>query len=407
MKYIIVIGDGMADEPLHKLGNKTPLEVANVPTVDALALHSTIGIVTTVPDGYKPGSDVANLSIFGYDPKEVYTGRSPLEAINLGVKLNDNDIAIRCNLVSLSDAEKYEDKNMISYSAGEISTEEASELIDIINKNFQNDKISFYLGTSYRHCTILSDTQLGTNLTPPHDITNKKITNSLPSGINGDVLKNIMIKSFSLLENHKVNKKREENGLLKANSVWFWGEGSKPILKNFYDIYGKKAGVISAVDLIKGIGKASGMTVLNVKGATGNLHTNYQAKVDAAIELLKSNDCVFIHVEAPDECGHQGDIEGKIKAIEDLDEKIINPIKTYFEKNNNDFKLLFLPDHPTPLNIMTHSSDPVPFLCYDSRDRIGNNANKYTEEIAKKTNLTFHNGPSLLKWFLGEKNGKK
>lgn len=355
----------MADELIPMLGDKTPLMAAKTPCIDALAKKSEIGLVHTIPKGMKPGSDTANLSVLGYDPAKYYTGRSPLEALSIGVDMKETDVALRCNIVTLSGEGSYEDKTIIDHSSGEISTEDATVLIEAVRKELENDDYRFYVGTSYRHLTIWRNGQV-VPLTEPHDILGSRIGKYLPKD---DRLRDMMIRSYDILNNHPLNIERSKKGLNKANSIWFWGAGTRPALISFEEKYNKKGAMISAVDLLKGIAVGAGMKVINVPGANGTLHTNYEGKANAALDaLLKDGyDFVYVHVEAPDEMGHQGNIENKIKAIEYLDDRIIRIIAEGMEKSGKDFRMLILPDHPTPISRRTHTADPVPFLLYDSR----------------------------------------
>lgn len=399
-KYIVILGDGMADYE-DESGN-TPLSLARTPCIDALASRSVLGLCQTIPDGLKPGSDTANLSVMGYDPHIYYTGRSPLEAISIGIPLSPSDVTYRANLVTLGNEEKYADKTMIDYSSGEITTAESSELIKYLAKEFDNDDLQLYSGISYRHCLVHKNAKPSTDLTPPHDITDKKVTDFLPKALNekygfDKVLLSIMEKSYDLLKNHPINISRINRGLAPANSLWFWGEGTAPTLPKFQDKYNKKGAVISAVDLIKGIAIAASMTSIDVEGATGTLKSNFDGKAAAAIEALKSNDFVYIHLEAPDECGHQGDKNGKIKAIELIDNKIVNPIITALYDSHTPFKMLIVPDHATPLVKKTHTCDPVPFLMMDSENLKNSPFSKYTEKTAKAANIFLPSGGDLLK----------
>lgn len=399
MKYLVMLGDGMADLPVKELGDKTPLQRAFKPNIDKLAKMGIIGMVKTVPDHIAPGSDVANMSVLGFDPDVFYTGRSPLEAVSMGIKMSDTDMAIRCNLVTLSESEDYENKTMLDYSSDEITTDEASQLIQYLDKHIGTSTMKFYSGISYRHCLIWDNGKNNLKCTPPHDILDKKITSFLPASNNSMVLLDLMKKSYDLLVNHPINVSRREKGLNPANSIWLWGEGRKPALGSFFDTYNLKGAVVSAVDLIKGLGICAGMKSLNVEGATGNIHTNYEGKAQAAIDFFSNGgDFVFVHVEAPDECGHRYEIDNKVKAIELIDSKIMAPILDYLYKQG-DFKVMVLPDHPTPLCYRTHTHDAVPFLIFDNND-IKNNDLKYCEEDAKSTGLYVEKGHNLMKSFL-------
>ena len=364
MKYIVVLGDGMSDEPVEALQGKTPLECAETPTMDELAAKGEIGMVQNVPAGMSPGSEIANLSVMGYDPKEVFTGRSPLEALSVGVEMEPDDIIFRANVVTLTEEEPYSEKTILDHSSGEISTAEADELMEAIRQNFNDETFQFYTGTSYRHIMVWKHGRLA-QLEPPHDHLTRVIGDYLPKE---EVLRNFMEKSFDILNNHPVNLKRAAEGKRKANSLWYWGAGTKPSLSSFEGKTGLKGAMISAVDLLKGIAVGADMKICQVEGATGSIDTNYEGKAQAAIDSLLKDGCDFayIHVEAPDEMGHQGELDHKILAIADLDRRIIAPIKKAMEDAGEDFRMLVLPDHPTPLRIRTHSSDPVPYVLYDS-----------------------------------------
>jgi len=400
MKYVLVLGDGMADYPVPQLGNKTPLQYAKKPNIDCLAKNAEVGMVKTVPDGIAPGSDAANLSVMGFNPKKYYTGRSPLEAVSMGLELSDTDVALRCNLVTLSDEENYADKTMVDYSSDEISSAEAKELIEAVNTEFKNDKFCFYPGINYRHCMIWDNGSTGLDLTPPHDISGKKITDYLPKGEINKFLLEMMVKSYDILKDHPVNKKRIANGLRPANSIWLWGEGKRPSLAKFSQKYGIKGSVISAVDLIKGIGILAGLKNIEVEGATGNVHTNFLGKAQAALKELESGqDFVYLHVEAPDECGHRNEIENKVKSIELIDEQIVGTLLKGMQKYD-DYRIMVLPDHPTPLSLRTHTSEPVPFLIYQKSNTKDSGVSSYTEELADSTGLYFADGYKLMDYFL-------
>ena len=361
MKYVLILGDGMADEPLEELGGKTPLAYADTPAMDALARKSQIGMVKTVPEGMSPGSDTANLSVLGYDPKIYYSGRSPLEALNIGVDMKQGDVAIRANIVTLSEEEeKYEDKRILDHSADEISTEDAAVLLEAVKKELENATFQFYVGTSYRHCLIWADGAV-VPLTPPHDIRGKVIGDYLPKE---QLLLEMQKKSYDILVNHPLNLERKKKGLNPANSLWFWGAGTKPALSSFEEKFHKKGAMISAVDLLKGIAVGTHMHNITVEGANGGLDTNYEGKAQAAADALLQDgyDFAYIHVEAPDEMGHQGSIEKKICAIENLDKKVIAPVKAALDASGEAYRMMVLPDHPTPICVKTHTSNPVPFL---------------------------------------------
>lgn len=391
----------MADYPMEALGGKTPLEVAKKPNIDRLARGGRLGMVKTVPDGLKPGSDVANLSAMGYDPLKCYTGRSPLEAVSIGIQMDDTDVAFRCNLVTLSDDAEYAEKTMVDYSSGEITTAEAAELIRAVDETFRTDEILFYPGISYRHCMIWHQGPVGLNLTPPHDISDRKITEYLPQN---PVILDLMKRSYEILKDHPINQDRMARGLNPANSIWLWGGGTRPGVTGFEAAYGVKASVISAVDLIKGIGLCAGMKVIEVEGATGNIDTNFKGKGEAALKtLLDGQDLVYIHVEAPDECGHHGDLEGKIQAIERIDQDIVGPLLKGLEEAGEDYSILVMPDHPTPISIKTHISDPIPYLLYCSTDVTDSGIDTYTEKTGKSTGVYVEPGYLLMQQLLKNK----
>ena len=401
MKYIVVLGDGMSDEPVEALNGKTPLECADTPAMDELAAKGEIGMVQNVPAGMSPGSEIANLSVMGYDPKEVFTGRSPLEALSVGVEMEPDDIIFRCNVVTLTEEEPYSEKTILDHSSGEIPTSEADELMEAIRQNFNDETFQFYTGTSYRHIMVWKHGRLA-RLEPPHDHLTQVIGDYLPKE---EVLRNFMEKSFDILNNHPVNLKRASEGKRKANSLWYWGAGTKPSLYSFEGKTGLKGAMISAVDLLKGIATGAGMKICQVEGATGSIDTNYEGKAQAAIDALLKEGCDFayIHVEAPDEMGHQGELDHKIMAIEDLDSRIIAPIKKAMEDAGEDFRMLVLPDHPTPLRIRTHSSDPVPYVLYDSTMQ-RKTAKVYTEAEAMATGIFEPEGHKLMERFLKIEN---
>ena len=378
MKYAIILMDGMADYPVPELAGKTPMEVAKKPNIDNMAKSAEVFKVQTIADGYKPGSDVANLAVMGYNVADCYTGRSPLEAASIGVSLKDNEMSFRANLVSLSGEGEYEDLTMLDYSSGEITTAEAEQLINAINENLKIDGIKFYSGTSYRHLIVWENAPAEFKLTPPHDISGRPVKDYLPSE---KLLLDIMKKSREILKNHPVNISRREKGLHTADSLWIWGEGKKPGLSNFFQTYGKKGAVISAVDLVKGIGFLAGMEVVKVDNVTGNIDTNFDGKAEAAISALKRNDLVYVHLEAPDECGHRGEAHNKVLSIELIDQKIVEPIKEALDKSGENYKIMIMPDHPTPIITKTHASDPVPCMIYEKgRERSG--VESFTEQNA-------------------------
>lgn len=401
MKYLVMLCDGMADEPNEALGNSTPMEKANKPCMDSLAAKAEVGIVKTVAEGLKPGSDVANLSVLGYEPAVYYSGRSPLEAASIGIDLKDTDVTLRCNLVTLSDEEDYEKKTILDYCADDISSEEAKILIEYIQEKLGNDVFRFYPGVSYRHCLVWSNGNPHPGvLTPPHDITGKVITDYIPKGEAVDELYDLMKKSYDLLKDHPVNQARIARGKRPANSIWLWGEGTKPLLDNFSEKFGIKGSMISAVDLLKGIAICAGMNSVDVDGATGYLDTNFDGKCKAAIEEFKKGaDLVYIHVEAPDECGHRGEIENKVKAIEMIDEHILGPV-VEFLRGYDDFAVLVCPDHPTPLSIRTHTSTPVPYLIYDSKNEINSGVKVFCEKEARETGNYIEKGFTMMNYFL-------
>ena len=397
MKYIVVLGDGMADYKVDELGKRTPLECAKKPNMDYMAAHGEVGLVKNVPESLSPGSDVANLAAMGYDPVKYYSGRSPLEAVSVGVDMKDTDIIFRCNLVTVTDEEKYEDKTIVDHSADEITTAEATELIKAINDAFANDKFSFYPGVSYRHIMVWDKGPLDFTLTPPHDILERKVSDYLPKGEGSEYIYDMMVKSYDILNNHPVNLDRAKRGLKKANSIWIWGEGKKPLLSDFKEKYGISGAVISAVDLIKGIGMCAGLDVIEVEGATGNIDTNFDGKAKACLDALdRGTDYVYIHVEAPDECGHRHEIENKVRAIELIDEKIVGVIKDTLDKSQTEYKMLILPDHPTPLRLRTHTRDAVPYIIYDSTKETDSGIESYTEENCAKTNIMINEGHTLI-----------
>lgn len=401
MKYLVMLCDGMADEPNEALGNSTPMEKANKPCMDSLAAKAEVGIVKTVAEGLKPGSDVANLSVLGYEPAVYYSGRSPLEAASIGIDLKDTDVTLRCNLVTLSDDEDYENKTILDYCADDISSEEAKILIEYIQEKLGNDVFRFYPGVSYRHCLVWSNGNPHPGvLTPPHDITGKVITDYIPKGEAVDELYDLMKKSYDLLKDHPVNQARIARGKRPANSIWLWGEGTKPLLDNFSEKFGIKGSMISAVDLLKGIAICAGMNSVDVDGATGYLDTNFDGKCKAAIEEFKNGaDLVYVHVEAPDECGHRGEIENKVKAIEMIDEHILGPV-VEFLKGYDDFAVLVCPDHPTPLSIRTHTSTHVPYLIYDSKNEINSGVKVFCEKEARETGNYIEKGFTMMNYFL-------
>ena len=400
MKYVVFLGDGMADQPLEQLGGRTPLEVARKPHLDELARSGLTGMVRTVPPGMKPGSDNANLSVLGYDPLTCYTGRSPLEAVSMGVELQEGDVTYRCNLVTLSEDLPFEDKIMLDYSGGEISTPEAEALIRTLSEAFDDEKRALFPGVSYRHCLRWRGAVPGrTELTPPHDISDRPIGGFLPKGENAGVLEDLMRRSFELLKDHPVNAARRARGQRPANCCWFWGEGTKPKLPAFREKTGLSGVVISAVDLVKGIGLLAGMEVIEVEGATGNLDTNFRGKGEAAVRALRDHDFVYIHMEAPDECGHHGDAAGKIRAIELIDELVVGPVTEALQKLGP-VSVMALPDHATPLARKTHTAEPVPFLIWRSTAPRKNPVSGYSEREGEKSGILIEPGCTLMDLFL-------
>ena len=399
MKYIVVLGDGMADEPIPALGGRTPLDAAVTPVLDELAGKGTLGTVQNVPAGMAPGSDVANLSVLGYDPAANYSGRSPLEALSVGVQMEDDDVIFRSNIVTLTEPEPYAQKTILDHSSGEISTADADILMGAIRAEFNNDTFRFYTGTSYRHILVWKHGRVSA-LEPPHDHLGKVIGDYLPQE---KVLRDMMERSFDILNNHPLNLARAAAGKHKANSLWFWGAGTKPKVQNFKEKTGLTGAMISAVDLLKGIAVGAGMKVYNVPGATGSIDTNWEGKAQAAIDALLKDGCdyAYIHVEAPDEMGHQGRVEDKVKSIEYLDSRLIARVKQAMEAAGEDYRMLILPDHPTPLRIRTHTSNPVPYLLYDStHDQ--KKRERFTEESARNADNFEPNGYKLLERFLAK-----
>lgn len=395
MKYLIILGDGMADRPIEALGNLTPLAYASTPMMDELAKEGEIGMVHTIPSGMSPGSDTANLSVLGYDPKKYYSGRSPLEALSIGVQMKDTDIALRCNLVTLSEDESsYEDKKILDHSSGEISTEDAAILLSAVRDRLATEEFQYYAGTSYRHLLIWDKGEVA-DLVPPHDILGQTIGAKLPKQ---QALYEMMKKSYDILVNHPINEKRKQQGLNPANSIWFWGAGTRPSLPSFEEMTGKKGAMISAVDLLKGIAIGASMKVITVDGANGGLHTNYEGKAQAAVDVLTKDgyDFAYIHLEGPDEMGHQGSAERKVQAIGNLDQRIIRPVVEGLEAAGEDFRVAVLPDHPTPVSLRTHTADPVPYLLYDSVRKQRHDW-KYNEAEAEKSGNFIAEGPDLIR----------
>lgn len=397
MKYLIILGDGMADWPIETLSHQTPLAYAKTPMMDELAAKGEIGMVHTIPDGMKPGSDTANLSVLGYDPKKYYSGRSPLEALSIGVEMRDTDIALRCNIVTLSETEDtYEERTMIDHSASEIDTKDAAILLEAVRKELETEEFRLYLGTSYRHLLIWDKGEV-IDLVQPHDILGQKIGDKLPIH---SVLREMMKRSYDVLVNHPINIERKKHGLNPANSCWFWGAGTRPALSSFEEKTGKKGAMISAVDLLKGIAVGSSMKVITVEGANGGLHTNYEGKANAALSVLKEGyDFVYVHLEAPDEMGHQGSAERKVEAIENLDHRLIRPIIEGLRLSGDKYRMVILPDHPTPVSIRTHTAEDVPYLLYDSTKEEQQEW-KYNESEAAVSGKRIKEGHKLIEYLL-------
>ena len=396
MKYVVVLGDGMADWPMESLGGGTPLSCAKTPAMDALARVSEIGTVATIPEGMAPGSDTANLSVMGYDPRRYYTGRSPLEALSIGVDMKDTDVVYRCNLVTLTEEDApYEEQTILDHSSDEISTEDAAVLLRDVCRELENETYRFYTGTSYRHCLVWDRGQV-LELTPPHDVLERKIGEYLP---HDETLLYMQKRSYEILKNHPLNIRRKEQGLNPANSFWFWGAGTKPVLTSFEDIYHKKGVMISAVDLLKGIAAGAEMDSIQVEGANGGLNTNYEGKAEAAVKALTEQgyDFAYIHVEASDEMGHQGSVEKKIRSIEYLDQRLIRLVKEGLDASGEDYRMLILPDHPTPIKVRTHVAEPVPYLLYDST-ALGDHTWHYNEEEAAKSGNTVAHGWDMMNY---------
>jgi 2,3-bisphosphoglycerate-independent phosphoglycerate mutase len=398
MKYIVLLGDGMADYPLEEHHGKTPLEISSTPAMDGLAARGAIGMVKTVPDGMPPGSDVANLSVMGYDPKRYYTGRAPIEAASIGVQLVESDVAFRCNLVTIG--ERGGSRYMKDYSAGHISTPEARELIGILKEQLDSEEITFYPGVSYRHLMVWRGGSAAVCAVPPHDISDRDIEPHMPSGDGAPFVTRIMEQSRSLLDAARVNRTRMQNGQNPANAVWLWGQGTALRIPSFMDLYGVSGGVVSAVDLIKGLGISAGLTSIDVPGATGYLDTNYEGKVSAAMQALDSGNFVYVHVEAPDETSHKGCLDEKIKAIEDFDRKIVQPVLDGCRRRGEPFRILVLPDHPTPLSLKTHTADPVPFIIYSSENEQAPGTARYCEKDARMKGLFVGEGWQLMGIFI-------
>lgn len=406
MKYLIVVPDGAGDDPVKELDGKTPLEVADIPCIDALAARGEVGTCRTVPEGISPGSDSANLSVMGYDPRVYLTGRSSLEAASIGIDMKDTDVSFRVNLITLepSASGEYDDFIIKDHSAGDITTEEADQLVECIREAFSKENISFYTGTQYRHCMIIGEGDIECSFTPPHDVLERRAGDYLPKGRDEKFFTDMMRKSYEILKDHPVNKSRRERGLNPANSIWIWGQGTRPALPNFNKKYGVEGSVISAVDLIKGIGIFAGLEVIEVQGATGNIDTNFEGKAEAAIDAYKrGKNFVYIHMEGTDECSHQGDLQGKIRCAEYIDSRAVRPIVDYLRGTGERFKVLVVPDHRTPLSIRTHSSDPVSYVIYDSGDEKPlDESRQFNERSAYAAGNHFEDGYKMTDYFFGK-----
>lgn len=400
MKYLILVPDGAGDEPVEALGGKTPLEAADIPMINELAAKGQVGTVKTIPPGVAPGSDAANLSVMGYDPSVYLTGRSPLEAASIGINMSDTDVAFRVNLITLTGEGDYEDLIITDHSSGDITTEEADQLIQAVNEAFADERIHFYTGVSYRHCMIVHNGSTDYELTPPHDVLTQRVGDHLPKGEGSEFLTDMMKKSYEILKDHPVNQDRIARGLNPANTLWIWGQGRKPSLSSFYDKYGIKGTAISAVDLIKGIAICAGLNSVDVEGATGTLHTNFDGKAQAAIREYKDGkDFVYMHLEGPDECSHQGDMEGKLECMHSIDQKVLKPIVEYLRAAGEDFRALIVPDHRTPLAIRTHSAAPVPYVIYDSRKEKPEDKSRQFNEKSGAEGPYFDSGYALADFF--------
>jgi 2,3-bisphosphoglycerate-independent phosphoglycerate mutase len=400
MKYIVLVADGMADYPIKELEDRTPLEAAQVPNMDYIARHGRLGRVTTIPAGMTPASDIANMSILGYNPREYYSGRGPLEAVNLGIDLADDDVAFRCNLVTVAE------DILIDYSAGHISTAEAAPLIEAVGAKLGGSGFRFYPGTGYRHIMVATgagNTFDNVQTTPPHDISGKKITGSLPRGANAEIILTMMQESRAILEHNEINGVRIDLKENPGNMIWLWGQGKRPRIPKLTEKYGLTGSVISAVDLIKGLGSLAGLEVINVPGATGYYDTDYAGKAKAALRSLETKDFVFVHVEAPDEAGHNGDLREKITAIERFDKLVVGTIIEGFKRKKN-FRILVLPDHATPISLRTHAADPILFGVF-GEGITGRGFLKYSEKEAEKSDLHIEDGSTLMDFFIKNPEG--
>lgn len=400
MKYLILVPDGAGDDPIEMLGGKTPLEVASLPVMNRLASMGEVGTVATIPEGVPPGSDAANLSVMGYDPSIYLTGRSPLEAVSIGIDMSETDVAFRTNLVTLDGEGVYDDLIIKDHASGDITTEEADQLIQAVNQAFADHAIQFYTGTSFRHCMIVHDGEIGQELTPPHDVLGRRAGDYLPKGPGSEMIDDMMRKSYDILNHHPVNEARRAKGLNPANSLWIWGQGKKPALSSFQEKYGIAGSAISAVDLIKGIALCAGLHAIDVEGATGTLHTNYEGKAKAAIERFRAgDDFIYLHVEGPDECSHQGNLEEKIQCLEEIDQRVLKPIWEYLESQEEPYRILVLPDHKTPIRIRTHSSEPVPFVLFDSTKIKEPQPENGFNEVSGAKGMVFDSGHQLADYF--------
>jgi 2,3-bisphosphoglycerate-independent phosphoglycerate mutase len=391
-KYIICLGDGMSDYPIKEIGNKTPLEKAHTPNMDFIAKNGQAGLILTIPEGFEPGSDVANMSVLGYDPQKYYTGRGPIEAVSLGIEIPPGKVAFRCNFVFI------QDNIMKSFSAEHITKEESAAIIDELNDALSGKGVQFYTGVSYRHILLADQKYLDLKCIPPHDITDKDISEYLPIGTYSEELLSVMHACNEIMAKSKINKQRISRNLAPANHIWPWGQGSAPALKSFQELYGHSGGVITAVDLLKGLGMLAKLETPNIEGATGYIDTNYKGKIKAALKILENKDFVYIHIEAPDEAGHLGDVDIKIKAIEDFDRKVVGEILKY-QADNPGTRVMVLPDHATPCELKTHTKDPVPVALYYQGIE-ADAALSYSENEVKQGTLSFPNPWELLKYFL-------
>lgn len=400
MKYLIVLADGAGGEPIEALGGKTTLEAADMKYTKELAAKGQVGMVQTIPTGCAPGSDAGNLSVMGYDPAVYLTGRSPLEAASIGIDMEDTDVSFRVNVITLTGEGEYEDLIITDHSSGEITTPEADKLIKALQAEFQNDEIQLYTGVSYRHCMIWKNGTTELEFTPPHDVLGQRVGDNMPKGEHADMFINMMKKSYDILKDHPVNKDRIARGLNPANSMWIWGEGRKPKLSSFKDKFGITGAAISAVDLIKGIAICAGLDSIDVEGSTGTLNTNYEGKADAALAAFREGkDFVYVHLEGPDECGHQGDAEGKVLSLERIDDKIVKPIVEGLKADGEDFRFLIVPDHRTPIAVRTHTPEPVPFVLYDSTDEKPYDDTRAFNETSGSTGSKFGSGYELADYF--------